>query len=66
MDDNSHSPVLEEEDMEDKRMITGHNNRTLTAIDLSCRVGHSVLLRSERYVLLRSKKRTLHSFPFFS
>ena len=30
------------------------------------RVGHSVLLRSERYVLLSSKKRTLRSFPFFS
>ena len=30
------------------------------------RVGHSVLLRSERYVLLRSKKRMLHPFPFFS
>ena len=30
------------------------------------RVGHSVLFRSERYVLLRSKKRTLRSFPFFS
>ena len=30
------------------------------------RVGHRVLLRSERYVLLRSKKRTLRSFPFFS
>ena len=30
------------------------------------RVGHSVLFRSVRYVLLRSKKRTLRSFPFFS
>ena len=30
------------------------------------RVGHSVLFRSVRYVLLSSKKRTLHSFPFFS
>ena len=31
---------------------------------LLIRVGHSVLLRSVRYVLLRSKKRTLRSFPF--
>ena len=30
------------------------------------RVGHSVLFRSVRYVLLRSKKRPLRSFPFFS
>ena len=30
------------------------------------RVGHSVLFHSVRYVLLRSKKRTLRSFPFFS
>ena len=30
------------------------------------RVGHSVLFRSECYVLLCSKKRTLRSFPFFS
>ena len=29
------------------------------------RVGHRVLLRSERSVLSRSKKRTLRSFPFF-
>ena len=29
------------------------------------RVGHSVLFRSVRYGLLRSKKRTLRSFPFF-
>ena len=32
---------------------------------LICRVGHSVLFRSVRYVLLRSKRRTLRSFPFF-
>ena len=30
------------------------------------RVGHRVLLRSERYILLHSKKRMLRSFPFFS
>ena len=30
------------------------------------RVGHSILFRSVRYVLLHSKKRMLHSFPFFS
>ena len=30
------------------------------------RVGHSVLLRSERYDLSRSQKRTLRSFTFFS
>ena len=30
------------------------------------RVGHRVLFRSERSVLFRSKKRTLHSFQFFS
>ena len=28
-------------------------------------VGHSVLFRSVRYILLRSKKRMLRSFPFF-
>ena len=32
---------------------------------LHTRVGHSVLFRLVRYVLLRSKKRTLRSFPFF-
>ena len=30
------------------------------------RVGHSVLFRSVRYVLFRSKKSMLRSFPFFS
>ena len=30
------------------------------------RVGHSVLFRSVRYVLSRSKKRTFRSFPVFS
>ena len=33
---------------------------------LFSRVGHSVLLRSERYDLSRSQKRTLRSFTFFS
>ena len=45
--------------------------REICAVHLSyflefTRVGHSVLFRSERSVLFRSKKRTLHSFPFFS
>ena len=33
---------------------------------VNVRVGHSVLFRSVRYVLFRSKKRTFRSFPFFS
>ena len=37
----------------------------LIPLHLDIRVGHRVLLRSERSVLLRSKKRTLRSFPFF-
>ena len=34
--------------------------------EAGCRVGHSVLFRSERSVLFHSKKRTLRPFPFFS
>ena len=36
-----------------------------TESELDLRVGHSVLFRSVRSGLLRSKKRTLRSFPFF-
>ena len=49
--------VVDAED-EGAEAVNGHCDKR--------RVGHSVLLRSERYDLLRSKKRTLRSFPFFS
>ena len=46
--------------------IVFKNHCTLICITVQTRVGHSVLLRSERYDLSRSKKRTLRSFTFFS
>ena len=44
---------------------TKHVYNTYMTNLLLIRVGHSVLFRSVRYVLLRSKRRTLRSFPFF-
>ena len=48
-----------------KYLPTGRSDSLPTRGGIFGRVGHSVLFRSVRYVLLRSKKRTLHSFPFF-
>ena len=49
-----------------QKTLSGQTLRiTGTLSWVGSRVGHSVLFRSVRYVLLRSKKRTLRSFPFF-
>ena len=43
-----------------------YSSLNISSYPVRTRVGHSVLLRSERYDLSRSKKRTLRSFTFFS